>query len=122
MLTYLAINLMFPGPFFIYAVGFGWVFYIFLLPVDIVISVILSLIVSIVFKNNWSTAKFRTILGIFSIALNFACVGILLAIAGIIWFIADIKNIEDDLETKFFNFLGLGLSCVSVLMTILWNV
>lgn len=121
MLTYLAMNLMFPGPFFIYAIGFGWVFWIFLLPVDIILGLIISLILNGV-KEPWNQAKNRTAIGIFSVSLNFAFVGVILAIIVIVDCIRNWQDISLDYETKHHSLIGLGFSILSVLMTVVFLV
>ena len=119
MITYLVINLLFPGPFFIYAIGFGWIFYVFLLPVDIVLGIILTIILNGV-REPWNSAKVRMMMGIFSVSLNPAFIGTFLALAVIIGFIRNRKEISLDYQTKHYNYIGLGFSILSVIMTIIF--
>ena len=121
MITYLAMNIMFPGPFFIYAIGFGWVVYIVTLPLDLILGGILSGLSGAI-KGPSAEAKGRVALSIFSVSLNFAFVGVIMAIIGIIWFFRDFKYVRDDFPSKVYSIIGFVLSVVSVVMTIVFTV
>ena len=112
-------NIIFPGPYIIYAIGFGWIFLPFLLPVDILIATILSVVLT---RNKNKTFKNDPLdiiipIGFFSIALSYVVIGAILGIVGIILFIFKFKEYALDIDAQKYGLIGVICSFISILMT-----
>ena len=107
-------NIIFPGPYIIYAIGFGWIFLFFLIPIDVIIAGILTKILT---RNTEGKYKNIVQMGLFSIALNYIVIGAILGIIGVISFIINYKEYLFDIESKKYGLIGLISSVISILMT-----
>lgn len=115
MVTYIVMNLIFPSPYIIYAVGFGLFIIPFLIPIDILIAGILSGVISKFTDNDNCRVIFA--IGLFSIALSYIFIGSFLGIIGIILFIAKFREYVYDIDTQKYSIFGLICSAISVIMT-----
>ena len=116
MVTYIVMNVIFPGPFVIYAIGFGWIFVPFLIPVDLTIAGILT---AIMMRNKGDVnegVKAIIPIGLCSIATSYILVGGILGIVGIIMFITKFKEYVYDIDAQKYGIFGLICSIISVIM------
>lgn len=114
MITYIVMNIIFPGPYIIYAIGFGWIFLFFLIPIDVIIAGILTKILT---RNTEGKYKNIVQMGLFSIALNYIVIGAILGIIGIISIIINYKEYLFDIEAQKYGLIGLITSVISILMS-----
>lgn len=108
-------NMMFPGPYIIYVIGFGLLFLPFLIPIDILIAGVLSGVLT----KNIEEDNLKTIVsvGLFSIALNYVFIGAILGVIGIILFLVKTREYLSDRESVKYSIFGLICSIISILMT-----